>query len=98
MAGTKTDKKRVVESLRNMLEAMGRNKKENKFNKFLRALFRIKKSGRMNWENVMTSLKTEPRREKLWRQFKPVLVYVVPIIGTLVTLILGLSGLFQWFA
>jgi len=92
IAGTKTDKKRITKSLRNMIEALGNDKKEFNFYKFVRALIRIKRSGSLNWDNIRTSLKTESRQDRLWHHCRPVIIYIVPIASLIGSLILGLLG------
>jgi hypothetical protein len=93
LAGTINDRKRILTSLKNMLEALGKNKKENDFTKFLRALVRIKKSGRITWENIAESIKTESKIERTLRKCKPLIIYLVPLVSLIVQIILELLKL-----
>ena len=87
MAGTENDTNRIVESLQSMLDAVGRHRNENKFNKFNRALIRIRRNGRVNWEDMRLSFKTESLLERIWRRCKPIALYVVPTIGVVYSIV-----------
>jgi hypothetical protein len=87
LIGTENDRKRVLTSLKNMLKALGRNKKENNFKTFLFALARIKRAGRITWENRSVVVKTESRIERISRRCKPLVIYLVPAVTVIVEII-----------
>lgn len=86
LAGTKNDRKRILTSLRSMIQALGKTKSENNFNKFLRALLRILKTGPIKWEDIASSIKTESRIERVSRRYRPIIIYLVPILSLIVAI------------
>jgi hypothetical protein len=87
LIGTENDRKRILTSLKNMLKALGKNKKENNFKTFLSALARIKRAGRITWENRSVLVKTESRIERISRRCKPLVIYLIPVVTAIAEII-----------
>jgi len=90
LTGTANDRKRILTALKSMLKALGKNKKENNFKAFLCSLARIKRTGRITWENRSVLVRPESRIQRIGRQCKPIVVYLVPLLGVVVQVVIEL--------